>query len=101
MEIGYMYILECNDGSYYVGSTIDLDRRMQEHQDGLGANYTKKRLPVRLVYYEEYQRIDLAFYREKQIQGWRREKKIALINACEHELPLLSKPYSIRRAWFD
>ncbi|MCF8254521.1 MAG: GIY-YIG nuclease family protein [Bacteroidia bacterium] len=96
-----MYILECNDGSFYVGSTYDLARRMNDHQDGLGANHTKKRLPVRLVYYEEFQRIDLAFYREKQIQGWRREKKIALINACEQELPLLSESYSIRRDWFD
>ena len=47
----------------------------------------KKRLPVELVYYEEYSRIDFAFYREKQIQGWRREKKEALING-EYDLIL-------------
>ncbi len=76
---GYMYILECSDGSYYIGSTIDLDKRLKEHSDGRGANHTKKRLPVKLVYAEEYDRIDKAFYREKQIQGWRREKKEALI----------------------
>ena len=76
---GYTYILLCFDGSYYTGSTIDLEKRLLEHQNGMGANYTKKRLPVELVYYEEYQRIDDAFYREKQIQGWNRTKKEALI----------------------
>ncbi|WP_443939465.1 GIY-YIG nuclease family protein [Pedobacter sp. MW01-1-1] len=81
-----MYILECADGSYYTGSTVDLEVRLQQHQSGEGANHTKKHLPVKLVYYEEYQRIDEAFYREKQIQGWSRKKKEALINGCEEEL---------------
>ncbi|MBQ4802365.1 GIY-YIG nuclease family protein [Aquimarina sp. MMG015] len=76
---GYMYILECSDGSYYTGSTKDLDRRLQQHQNGEGANHTKKRLPVRLLYYEQYDRIDTAFYREKQVQGWSRAKKEALM----------------------
>jgi putative endonuclease len=76
---GYMYILRCSDGSYYVGSTKDLVLRIEQHNSGLGANYTKKRLPVELVYFEEFQRIDKAFYREKQIQGWSRKKKEALI----------------------
>lgn len=83
---GYMYILECSDGSYYTGSTIDLERRLQQHQNGEGPNHTKKRLPVTLVYYEEYERIDEAFYREKQIQGWSRKKKEALIASCEKSL---------------
>ncbi len=77
---GYIYILECCDGSYYTGSTTDIDRRLQQHQNGMGANYTKERLPVKLVYYEEFQRIDEAFRREKQIQGWGRRKKKALIS---------------------
>jgi putative endonuclease len=51
---GYMYILLCSDGSYYTGSTIDLERRLEQHQNGEGANHTKRRLPVTLVYYEEY-----------------------------------------------
>ncbi|HED37922.1 MAG TPA: GIY-YIG nuclease family protein [Ignavibacteria bacterium] len=62
-----MYILECSDGSYYTGSTKDLERRLQEHQNSRGANYTKRRLPVKLVYFEEYSRIDEEFYREKQV----------------------------------
>ena len=77
--IGYTYILRCSDGSYYTGSTIDLERRLEQHQSGEGANHTKKRLPVELVYVEEYERIDVAFYREKQIQNWSRAKKEALI----------------------
>ncbi|WP_350285068.1 GIY-YIG nuclease family protein [uncultured Croceitalea sp.] len=59
---GYLYIFRCSDGSYYTGSTIDLDKRMIEHQEVKGANHTKKRLPVELFYVEEYLRIDSAFY---------------------------------------
>jgi predicted GIY-YIG superfamily endonuclease len=87
---GYMYILRCSDGSYYVGSTKNLERRLAQHQAGEGANYTKKRLPVELVYYEEFQRIDEAFYREKQVQGWSRKKKEALILNKPEDLHLLS-----------
>jgi putative endonuclease len=89
-----MYILECADGSYYTGSTKDLERRLCEHQNALGANYTKRRLPVKLVYYEEYLRIDEAFYREKQVQGWSHNKKKALIEGCSKDLPLLSRNYT-------
>jgi len=89
-----MYILECADGSYYTGSTNNLERRLQQHQNGEGANYTKKHLPVKLVYFEEFQRIDEAFYREKQVQGWSRKKKEALINGCFDKLSSLSKNYT-------
>ena len=75
-----MYILECADGSYYTGSTKDLERRLSQHQRGEGANHTRKRLPVKLIYFETFSRIDEAFYREKQVQGWSRKKKEALIN---------------------
>ncbi|MFV0566624.1 MAG: GIY-YIG nuclease family protein [Flavobacteriaceae bacterium] len=94
MKKGYVYILECSDGSYYTGSTTDLELRLAQHQAGKGANHTKKRLPVKLVYYEEFLRIDDAFYREKQIQGWSRKKKEALINNIKENLPLLSKNYT-------
>ena len=72
---GYMYILKCSDASYYTGSTIKLERRVLQHQQGLGANHTKTRLPIELIYFEEFNRIDSAFNREKQIQGWSRRKK--------------------------
>jgi len=75
MPKGFTYILECADGSYYTGSTVNLELRLKQHNAGEGANHTRKRLPVKLLYYEEYARIDQAFYREKQIQGWSREKK--------------------------
>ncbi|MBK7886493.1 MAG: GIY-YIG nuclease family protein [Bacteroidetes bacterium] len=87
---GYMYILECCDGSYYTGSTNNLDLRLRQHQNGEGANHTKKRLPVKLVYYEEYERVQDAFYREKQVQGWNRKKKEALINGTPELLPELA-----------
>ncbi len=91
MPKGYVYILECSDGSYYTGSTIDIELRINQHNDGQGANHTKKRLPVELVYLEEFQRIDDAFYREKQIQGWSRVKKEALIQNKFEALSKLSE----------
>lgn len=90
---GYTYILECSDGTYYTGSTKYLELRIQQHQEGKGANHTKKRLPVHLVYVEIFQRIDEAFYREKQIQGWSRKKKEALIEGNHNKLPELSIAY--------
>lgn len=87
----WMYILECADGSYYVGSTRDLERRIFEHQEGLGAKYTSRRLPVKLVYGEEYDRVADAFYREKQVQGWSRAKREALIKGEYESLPALAK----------
>ncbi|WP_405206395.1 GIY-YIG nuclease family protein [Aquimarina sp. LLG6339-5] len=90
---GYMYILACSDGSYYTGSTKDLDKRLEQHQNGAGANHTKKRLPVKLLYYEQYDRIDTAFYREKQVQGWSRAKKEALMRGELDTLPGLSIAY--------
>lgn len=93
---GYMYILLCNDGSYYTGSTSNLHKRIKQHFAGEGANHTKKHPPVKLLYYEEFSRIDDAFYREKQVQGWSRKKKEALINGEYEKLPELSKSYSKR-----
>ena len=91
--IGYLYILRCSDGSYYTGSTNNLERRLEEHRSGKGANHTKKHLPVELVYYEEFERVASAFYREKQIQGWSRKKKEALIQNRDNNLQLLSMAY--------
>jgi len=88
---GFMYILECSNGKYYTGSTVYLKNRIEQHQQGEGANFTRKHLPVKLAYFEEYERIDLAFNREKQIQGWSRKKKEALINRKDEKLPELAK----------
>ena len=86
-----VYILSCDNGQYYVGSTYDLDLRLKQHQAGEGSNFTKKHLPVKLVYYEEFQQIDEAFNREHQVKGWNRQKKEALINNQQNLLPELSK----------
>ena len=88
---GYTYILECANGSYYTGSTKNLELRIRQHQRGEGANFTSRHLPVKLVFHEVYDRIDAAFYREKQIQGWSRKKKEALINKCSDRLKKLAK----------
>src|SRR5690606_13571839 len=90
---GWVYILLCSDGSYYTGSINNLEQRLTQHQSGQGANHAKKRLPVKLIYVEEYLRIDDSFYREKQIQGWSRRKKEALINGTPELLPKLALAY--------
>ena len=94
MKPSYMYILECADGSYYTGSTRDLERGLWQHQNGEGANFTKKRLPVKLVYAEPYDHVEDAFLREKQVQGWSRRKKKALIERNFDQLIDFSKNYT-------
>ena len=96
MKNAYVYILKCSDGSYYTGSTIDLEKRLAQHRFGKGAHYTKKRLPLELAYCEVCNRIDDAFLREKQIQGWSRKKNEALINGEENLLPELAIAYKDR-----
>jgi putative endonuclease len=92
-----MYILRCSNGQYYTGSTNNIEMRLAQHQNGEGSNFTKKHLPVQLVYIEEFDRIDDAFFREKQVQGWSRKKKEALINKQYDKLPELAKN-SLRQA---
>lgn len=82
----YMYILGCSDGSFYTGSTTNLRLRLEQHKSGEGAHYTMDRRPVKLLYCESYDRADEAFAREKQVQGWSRKKKIALIKGNFGEL---------------
>jgi predicted GIY-YIG superfamily endonuclease len=89
--MAWMYILECADGSYYIGSTNNLKRRLLEHQEGRGARYTSRRLPVTLVYSEEFDHVVEAFEREKQVQNWSRAKREALINGNREFLPQLAK----------
>ncbi len=88
---GYMYILQCGDGSFYTGSTKNLQVRLKQHKNGEGSEFTRTHLPLKLVYYETFDRIDLAFKREKQIQKWSRAKKIALIQGDIEKLKELSK----------
>lgn len=73
------YILRCADGSLYTGWTNDLQRRVEAHNSGEGAKYTKSRLPVRLVYYEELETKKEAMRREWQIKHLTRAEKLLLI----------------------
>lgn len=88
---GYVYILKCADGSYYTGSTKNLEQRLWQHQNGQGSNHTRKHLPVTLMFAEYFERIDDAFAREKQIQGWSRKKKEALIHRNFNQLHELAR----------
>lgn len=91
----YVYILLCADGSYYTGMTNNIERRLQEHEEGLVPFcYTYKRLPVVLKYSCQYKYVNDAIAREKQIKGWTRKKKEALINGDFDELIRLSKSRS-------
>ena len=77
----FVYILRCADDSLYVGCTNNLERRIKQHNGSkLGAHYTKIRRPVALLYSEEFKTLKEARGRESEIKGWRREKKLALIN---------------------
>ncbi len=89
--MAWLYILKCSDGSYYVGSTTNLERRVDEHNEGLGSKYTARRLPVSLVFVAEFETIAEAYEREKQVQGWGRKKREALIRGDFEALPLLAK----------
>ena len=78
--MNYVYILRCNDDSLYTGWTNDLDKRIKAHSNGKGAKYTKSRLPVELVYFEEYENKVEAMRREYAIKQLKRKEKLMLIN---------------------
>lgn len=97
--MAFVYMLRCADGSYYVGSTRSLGKRIWEHQEGLGAAYTRRRRPVELVWHAEYPNIGEAFFWEKRIQSWSRAKREALIRGDYDALPGLAvKDFTPRRA---
>lgn len=91
MKQYFVYILLCNDNSYYTGVTNDLERRLYEHENGIDpGSYTCKRRPVKLVFHEMFYDITQAIAFEKQVKGWNRKKKEAIINGDWHLLPELS-----------
>lgn len=94
----YVYILECSDKSFYVGVTNDVNRRIDEHNEGIdSSSYTYSRRPVTVVYWEMFQNYNSAIQREKQIKGWSRQKKIALINDDINGLKRLSNLKNIEK----
>jgi predicted GIY-YIG superfamily endonuclease len=87
----YVYILKCNDASYYVGHTDNIEKRIAEHQANEYHCYTSKRLPVQVVFIQNFATRDEAFNAERQIKKWNRQKKEALIAENFSQLSLLAK----------
>jgi putative endonuclease len=88
----HLYILRCRDGAYYIGTTRDsLEMRVAQHNDGSFGGFTSLRRPVDLVFHQEFERITDAISAERQVKGWRRAKKEALIAGNYALLPELAK----------
>jgi tRNA/rRNA methyltransferase/putative endonuclease len=90
-RVPWVYILRCADDSFYVGSTRDLESRLQQHAIGRVDAFTKSRRPVALAWAQECEHIEDAYLLEHKIKGWRREKKLALIKGSYSDLPRLSR----------
>jgi putative endonuclease len=96
----YLYMLRCADGSYYVGTTrTSLDDRVAQHNAGNFDGYTARRRPVLLVFEQHFDRITDAIAAERQVKGWRRDKKEALIRREFGVLHALSRAYHLSRAY--
>ncbi|MFA6217724.1 MAG: GIY-YIG nuclease family protein [Candidatus Omnitrophota bacterium] len=76
----FVYIVECADGTYYTGFTPDLERRIQLHNSGKGAKYTRDRRPVKLIWNKVFKYFKTAFFREKQVKALARKEKESLVN---------------------
>lgn len=76
----FVYIIECSDKSLYTGITNDLERRFDEHKTGIAGHYTSSKKVEKIVYTEQHPNRSSALKREAQIKGWRREKKLKLID---------------------
>ena len=87
----HAYILRCRDGRYYTGHTDNLEARIAEHQAGLAADFTARRRPVELVWTQEFPTRHEALASERQIKGWSRAKKEALIRGDWEGLSLLAR----------
>ena len=76
----HVYVIECSDGTLYTGYTTDVERRIEEHNSGEGAKYTRGRTPVELVHTEEYETRSEAMSREAEIKKMSRNEKEELVN---------------------
>jgi putative endonuclease len=86
-----VYILKCNDGSYYTGHTDNLEKRIGEHQSGACGGYTSTRLPVELVFSQDFPTREEALASERQIKGWSRKKKEAMMRGDWNEVSRLAR----------
>ncbi|CAA9258694.1 MAG: COG2827: putative endonuclease containing a URI domain [uncultured Chloroflexi bacterium] len=87
----WVYLLRCADGSYYTGHSDDLERRIGQHNAGAIPGYTLDRLPVKLAWCEQFESRYEALTRERQIKGWSRAKKEALIAGDWERISVLSR----------
>ncbi len=94
----WAYMLECGDGTFYVGHTDDLDVRIAQHHSGETRGYTSTRRPLKLVWSDEFPSRYEALAAERQIKGWGRAKKIALIRGDWAEIGRLARNSAARRA---
>jgi predicted GIY-YIG superfamily endonuclease len=93
----FVYMLRCSDGSYYVGSTrASLEQRVSQHNTGHFGGYTAKRRPVILVFQQDFQRITDAIAAERQLKGWSRAKKEALIRGDYETIKALADGWGKR-----
>jgi putative endonuclease len=90
MRQHHVYLMTNNSRTLYTGVTSDLERRVYEHKHGIGSKLTRRYNITQLVYYESCSDIREAIAREKQIKGWLRSKKVALIEAVNPEWKDLS-----------
>ncbi|HEX8908899.1 MAG TPA: GIY-YIG nuclease family protein [Anaeromyxobacteraceae bacterium] len=97
MKPFWVYMLRCSDGSYYVGQTDDLEKRIAEHQAGSIPGHTSTRRPVELVFATEMTTRDEALQRERQLKRWTRAKKDALVRGDWGELKVLARGQDRRR----
>ncbi len=99
--IGFVYMLRCRDGKYYVGSARGdwgaLERRVSEHNAGIYCGFTKSRRPVELVWHQEFQQVTDAIAVERQLKGWSRAKKEALIGGDWALVSQLARNYAESR----
>ena len=97
MSYAWVYILECSDGSYYTGSTTDLEKRLEEHQRGEYDGYTARRRPVKLLWFDDFPTYDQAFQFERQVKQWSRKKKEALMRNDFEALHELARSTAIKQ----
>jgi putative endonuclease len=95
MPAGYTYIMGSNTGTLYIGVTSDFDTRISQHKNGFFEGFSKQYGCIRLLYCEHFDDIRTAIAREKQLKGWRREKKLNLIRTTNPEF----KDLAAKQGW--
>ncbi len=75
----FFYLARCSDSSLYAGTAMNIEEREKKHNDGTGAKYTRSRLPVKIIYHEEFETLSSARKREAEVKKWSKEEKEKLV----------------------